>query len=446
MRTVSSTIAIVAAGLFASAAAAQDLGHKAPAQQRPVLIMNATIHTVANGVIEDGGVLFSEGRIESIMAGEALANWRRANRTADIEFIDAKGKHVYPGLIGASSTMGLAEISAVSVTMDTSETGVFTPEVRANVAVNPDSTHIPVARAAGVLINGVMPGGGTITGRASVIQLDGWTWEDMTIVEDAGLVISWPSMRPVRSAWVTMSEEEQLERSNRMLRALDDMFVRAEAYVAARDADPTLPVDVRLEAMRPAMEGRTRVFINANELEQIQSAVSWATGRNLKAVIVGGRDAPKCLDLLKRHSIPVIVGGTHRLPSRRDAAYDEPFTVARSLHEAGVPWCMASGGGSTNERNLAHQAATAVAFGLPVEEGVRSVTLSPAEILGIDDRYGSIESGKSATLIVTDGNPLDIRTTVEMAFIDGRRIDLRNKQTDLRDKYREKYRQLGLIE
>jgi len=431
---------------IASSAFAQDLTGKAAPQTRPVLISGATVHTVSNGVVENGAVLFDDGVIQTVMDAAALSDWRRANPNADIEEFDARGRHVYPGLIGAASSMGLVEIGSLPDTVDRSETGVFTPEVQANTAVNPDSTHIPVARSNGVLLVGVWPGGGTISGRGSVMRMEGWTWEDMTVRADAGLVVSWPNMRTVDSPFVRMSEEQQKQRTDAIIESVNALFDEAEAYFAAREADPSVEIDVRLEGLRSAIEGRSPVMLDANEMEQIQAAVSWAVDRGLRPILVGGRDADKVASLLVEHDVPVVVEGTHSLPGRRDAFYDEAFTLPARLHEAGLTVCISSGGGSSNERNLPYQAATAVAYGLPRDVGVRAITLTAAEILGVADQYGSIQSGKSATLIITDGDPLEITTQVHEAFIDGRRADLSNKQRELRDKYREKYRQLGEIE
>jgi imidazolonepropionase-like amidohydrolase len=430
----------------ASTALAQDLTSKAGPQTRPVLIEGATIHTVSNGVIENGAVLFDDGLIETVLDAAALADWRRANPNADIEVIDGRGRHVYPGLISAASDMGLNEIGSVQDTVDSRETGTFTPEVQANTAVNPDSTHIPVARSNGVLLVGVWPGGGTISGRGSVMRMDGWTWEDMTVRADAGLYISWPNMRVVDSPFVRVSAEDQKKRTDAVLASIDGLFDEAEAYFAAREADPSMDIDIRLEGLRSAIEGRSPVVLDANETEQIQAAVSWAVRRGLRPIVYGGRHADKVASLLLKHSVPVIVQGTHGLPGRRDAFYDEVYTLPARLHEAGLTVCIGNPGGSSSERNLPYQAGTAVAYGLPHDVAIRAITLTAAEVLGVADQYGSIQSGKSATLILTDGDPLEITTNVHEAFIDGRRVNLTNKQRELRDKYLEKYRQLGEIE
>ncbi len=441
MKNIATTLLatiVTTACLLATAAHAQDLGISAPPQRAPIVITGATVHTVAGPIIRNGYVVFENGVIREVGAG-------RAPRTRGARVINATGKHVYPGLIGADTIMGLTEIGAVRATHDSSEAGDITPEVRAAVAVNPDSTIIPVTRANGILTCGVLPQGGAIPGRAAVIRMDGWTWEDLAISADAGLVVNWPNMRPITAWWMQQTPEEQLKRAKERLAKIDEMFDAAEAYADARSADSSLPTDVRFDAMLPAMHGDTPVFIRANELEQMQSAVSWAAHHNLKAVIVGGRDADKCTHLLLRHKIGVIITGTHRLPGRRDKAYDAPFTLPLRLETAGVMWCLASGDETAHERSLPYQAGLAVAYGLPEDAAIRAVTLSAAELLGVGDRIGSLENGKAATLIITDGNPLDIISQIEMAFIDGREIDLNSKQTALDKKYREKYRQLGIL-
>ncbi|MCA9292505.1 MAG: amidohydrolase family protein [Phycisphaerales bacterium] len=424
--------------VVAQGVSAQDLGVKAPKQGQPIVINGATLHTVTGPTIEHGYLVINNGLIRAMGAGDAPP-------LPMAQIIDATGKHVYPGLIGADTIMGLTEIGAVRATIDSAETGDITPEVRAAVAVNPDSTIIPVTRLNGILTCGVLPQGGAIPGRAAVIRMDGWTWEDLAIDADAGLVVNWPNMRPVNAWWMRSTPEEQLQRAQERLEQIDEMFDAANAYAAARKADASLPSDIRFEAMGPAMHGGKPVFIRANELEQIQSAVSWAERRHLHAVIVGGRDAAKCADMLKRHDVGVIITGTHRLPGRRDDAYDAAYTLPLQLEEAGVKWCLASGDETPHERSLPYQAGLAVAYGLPLEAAVRSVTQSAAELLGVGDRLGSLEPGKAGTIIITDGNPLDIISQVDMAFIDGRQIDLESKQTVLDEKYREKYRQLGIL-
>lgn len=441
------TRAMVLAGVMglAGAALGQDLGHKAPPQTQPIAITGATVHTVSGATIEGGVVLFENGTISAV--GDAAA----VKLGEGVRVIDGAGKHVYPGLIAAVSQLGITEIAAVRPSRDFDEAGSVTPEARAAVAVNPDSWLFPVTRSNGVLLAGVFPTGGSVSGTAAVIRLDGWTWESMSVEADAGLVVNWPFMRTITAWWMDTPEEEQLKAIRKNLHDLDAVFASARAYGAAKRADPGTPTDLRWEAMGDVFPvggaGPAKpVFISANGVDQITAAVSWSRTYGLRVVIVGGSEADLCADLLKQHDIPVIVMGTHNFPRRDDAAYDEAFTLPARLDAAGVRWCLASGEETPHERNLPYNAARASAFGLDRAKALRSITLSSAEILGIADRYGSVDAGKSATLILTDGDPLEVTTRVHAAFIDGREIDLTNKQSELAAKYREKYRQMKAAE
>ena len=437
LRPLRSILSAVGAAAIAASAHAQDLGVKAAPQAEPIVIIGATIHPVSAPAIENGYIAFEKGVITAIGSGSP-------ERTSDTRVIEAKGRHVYPGLISADTQLGLAEMASIRATNDHSETGGITPEVRAIVAVNPDSTLLPVTRSNGILTVMACPQGGRIPGRPGVMHLDGWTWEEMAVEPEVGLCISWPSMRTFNSPWMQQSEEEQREESRRSYEAIDRAFDAAEAYIAAKTADPGLPTDLRWEAMRAVLPGADRqqqVFITAGDVDQITAAVTWAIGRKLRPAIIGGRDSEQCADLLKRHDVPVIITGTHTFPKRADAPYDDPFTLPARLHAAGVKFCIASADRTAHERNLPYNAGTAVAYGLDPEAALKAITQWPAEILGVADRLGTLEVGKSATLIVTSGDPLEIATNTQQAFIDGREIDLSNKQSILAEKYREKYRQ-----
>lgn len=456
---------LLAAIALTGSTTAQDLGHKAPAQAKPVLIINATIHPVSGPVIRSGVITFERGAIGTVAAdSDPAAAIKVKDDTWTV--IDAKGKHVYPGLITAYSQLGLTEIAAVRATLDFAETGQATPEVRAGTAVNPDSTLIPVARTNGVLIAGVFPStsvsgqlayfngpGGLVPGRPSIMQLDGWTSEQMAIDMQAGLVVNWPNMRPVTARWMNRSRGEQRKESEQAAAIIEKLFDDARAYRDARATDQTLRTDLRFEAMLPVLPPpagakvdapiQKPVFVLANDYDQLQSAISFIDRHHLKGVIVGGMDAPLVADDLKRHGIPVLVSNMFRFPKRADGDVDEPFSLPAKLKAAGVRFCLTSGEEAANERNLPYAAGLAVAHGLDREDAVRAMTLSAAEILGIAEKYGSLQTGKSATLLIADGDILDITTHIEQAWIDGRAIDLNNKQLDLERKYREKYRQLN---
>lgn len=436
------SIALIAlALLLATLARAQDLIPSAPPQDRPILLAGATIHTVSGQTIQNGFLLFDQGVIRAVSR-------TRPSLPGNTEVIDAQGMHIYPGLFAADTQLGLTELEAVRATRDTSETGSITPEVRAITAVNPDSTWLPVTRHNGVLLAAVFPTGGRVSGRASVIRLDGWTNNDLAISEDAGLVISWPQMRPVNAWWMDRSDAEQRKDIRDNINEINELFDLAEAYHRLRALDPRSsdqPIDQRFEAMAGVLDGSSPLLIRAQDMDQITAAVTWATSRGYRPIIVGGRDAPLVAELLKQSKVPVIATSAFGFPKRDDAPYDDAFTLPKRLEDAGLTWCL-SGDGGWNERNLPHVAGKAAAFGLSTDDAIRSITLAPAEIFGLADRYGSLDTGKSATLIVTTGNPLEVTTEVKMAFIDGRRINLDSKQTELERKYREKYRQLGLID
>jgi len=406
-------------------------------QGHPIAMVDVTIHPVSGPVIERGVVLFDQGMLVAI--GETV------EIPADAEKISLPGKHVYPGLFDAYTQIGLVEFPSVRATRDETETGTVNPNAAAQVAVNPDSELIPVARSNGILTVLSAPTGGLISGTSAIMQLDGWTWEDMTLKAPAGAHLNWPKWVPVFT-WLTPSTEQvQSERREKALEELRQALADARAYDQARKENRQAhPRDARWEALARVTRGEVPIVAEADELQQIQSAVAFAQREGLKLILVGGYDAPLCTDLLKQAGVSVIVGGVHRLPQRPGDPYDHPFTVPARLHAAEVPYCIASRNEASRVRNLPYHAGTAAAYGLPAEEALRAVTLYPAQILGVADRIGSLEAGKEATLIVTNGDPLETPTQVERAFIQGREVDLNDKQKRLWHKYREKYRRQGV--
>lgn len=404
-------------------------------QERPVAIVGATIHPVSGAPFGNGTIVFAGGRITALgpAAGTAVP--------ADAERVDGTGRHVYPGLIDPFTTLGLTEIGSVRATVDSREIGPINPNARPQVAFHPESELLPVTRSNGVLVVGAAPSGGLLPGQVAAMTLDGWTWEDMTLRAPVGMVVEWPPMLVVRGEGPP--EERQREAREKRLRALHQAFDDARAYrVAKAAAGADLPVDERWEAMLPVLDRRIPLFVVAEEVLQIEAAVAFAEAESLRLVIVGGYDAPAAAGLLARHDVPVVVSAIQRLPRRRGDPYDAAFTVPARLAAAGVRFCIANGG-TWNERNLPYAAATAAAFGLSGDQALSSITLDAARILGIADRVGSLEPGKDATLILTDGDPLEEPTHVERAWIGGRGIDLDDRQKDLNAKYREKYRRLG---
>lgn len=422
----------------------QDLGIKAPSQKRAIALVGGTIHPVSSDTIERGYVLFENGKIVALGSGKGTKDFKPGTKVISI-----KGLHVYPGLIHPFTQLGLKEISSLSDPTDIDEYGSETPEARATVAVNPDSTVIPVSRSNGILLAGVFPSGGTIPGRAGVIRLDGWTTEDMTVTESAGLVVSWPNMSIITASWMKDSPEKQRENANNQVKEIIKFFDDAIDYYAALDSGLQEARNLQFDAIRnifPDEKGgkaEESVFVSAQKFDQIVSAIQVSQKYGFNLVIVGGHEAHLCMPLIKKNDVGVILINTYRLPRRIDSDYDEAFKLPSILEKNGVKWCLAQSKMFGNERNLPYNAGAAVGYGLSKKGAVESVTLGAAQVLGIDDHYGSIELQKSATLIVTTHSPLEIICDIKMAFIDGRQIDLQNKQTHLRDKYETKYKQIG---
>ncbi len=288
------------------------------------------------------------------------------------------------------------------------------------------------------------PSGGLISGVSAVMQLDGWTWEDMTL-HSAGMHLNWPRAIPVRAWWNEETAKQQLAKRKKDLAEIRQALADARAYLGARNSigKPGVAAarfDSRWEAMIPLLQRKLPLIVHADEVSQIQDAVAFAAREKVRLIIYGGYDAPECVELLRKHNVSVIVAGVHRLPRRRHDEYDAPFTVPARLKEAGVPFCISGAEWASNVRNLPHHAATAAAYGLSRDEALRSITLSPAEILGVANRIGSLRAGKDATLIVTDGDILEITTHVQIAYLGGRKVDLTDKQKLLWKKYQEKYR------
>lgn len=413
----------------------------APSQSHPILISDVTIHPVSSEPIVNSQILFENGII--IALGKDVGHL-----PDNTETLSLSGKHVYPGFVAANTTMGLVEVQAVRATRDVREIGDFNPNVRAEVSYNPDSELIPVARSNGITVAHTIPKGGLISGTSAAMMMDGWTTEDVTLKAPVGLHLNWPAM-DVGSG---KKREEREKERDKKIEEINQIFRDARAYFQAKKAAEVanLPVkiDLRLEALIPVLTGELPLIIHANRVRQIETAVHWSRKQNIRMILADGRDSWRVTDLLKKYEIPVIIGGVHSLPYRRWEDYDTPYTTPLKLYQAGVLYCISMSRGffvAAHVRNLPYQAATAAAYGLPKDEALKSITLYPAQILGIADRIGSLEPGKDATLIITDGDPLEITTQVEMEFIQGRLIDLSDRHKMLYAKYQEKYRQLKLI-
>lgn len=411
-------------------------------QTKPIAIVGGTIFPVSSDPIPQGVVVFAGGKIIAI--GDA----KNVTVPDEAEVIDATGKHIYPGLFDSYSNLGLVEIDAVRATLDAAESGEINPNVKAQVGVNPDSELIPVTRANGVLLAVSAPNGGIISGQSVVLQLDGWTWEELTVKSPVGLHINWPNMSPVSAWWEEKSKEQQVDRRETQLKQLTTAFDNARAYQQARQAkDSQQAFDARWESMLPVLEGKLPIVVVADDAQQIQSAVAFAARQKAKLIIFGGYDAEECAELLKRHDVPVIVSSVYRLPQREGDAYDAAYSLPARLKGAGVKFCIAGGArfGASNVRNLPYNAATAVAFGLDEADALKAITLWPAETYGVADRVGSLQEGKDATLFIADGNILETATEVESAYVAGRKIELTDKHKRLWRKYQERYRHDGEV-
>ncbi|MCE2880854.1 MAG: amidohydrolase family protein [Planctomycetaceae bacterium] len=439
MHTITKTISSLAA-LAACATLAHAQSDIVPAkpQSRPVAVIHAVVHTARadTPVIEDGHVVFDGGRIVSIGAGMPTL-------PDGCEIVDAQGMHLSPGFVAMPTNLGLVETLQVEATDDRSEFGDYRPEAVPAVAINPDSDLLTVARAAGILIAVSVPNGGTVSGSASAIRLDGWTPEDIAIDRAVGVVMTWPMVEPARSLVSRRSPEDQKRRAKEELEKIGRFFDEMKAILAARAADPTVAHDERAEAMRDVLSGKDPVIVQVGSASQIESAVAWTKARGLRLVVVGGDGIEPAIPLLKAEKIPVVVSGVHRLPGNRHAPTDEAYALPRKLAEAGILFSIATADEPAHERNLPHHAATAAAFGLDREAALRAVTSNPCEIAGIGDRYGSLAPLKSATMILTRGHPLEITSDVAAAWIDGRTIDLSSHQTQMKRKYEEKLERGG---
>jgi len=379
-------------------------------------LVGGTLHPVEGDAIPGGTLLIANGRISAL--GKDIAIPSDAHR------IDVTGLHVYPGLIDAGTTLGLVEVGKVRETHDYSESGTLQPDLRAGVAINPDSELIPVSRTGGITTILARPTGGTIAGQASLVQLAGWTVPEMVLNYEAGLQINWPQGNNAKE------RIQQLEKFIEEARLYHRIRGRANP-----DREVNLIADPRLDAMRPYLDGEKPVLIEADTRKQIAEALLFAEKEKLKMILTGGTDAWKLADELKKRDVPVILGPVMRKPIAEYDPFDAPYANAGRLFEAGVTFCIRSNNAS-NSRNAPFEAAMAVAYGLPESEGLKAVTLTAAKILGIEPELGSLRVGKQASLIITDGSPLQPVTQIYGVFVAGKPHLPESRQTRLYEKYR----------
>ena len=419
-RTSRALLPVVIAGLLTLAATWET------AAAQTLAIQGGTVHPVS-GPSYSGTVVVRDGLIEAAGAG--------VETPADAEVIDATGLHVYPGLFNAFTSVGLVEIGSIAATQDDSELG-DTPHLRALEAVHPASEIIPVTRANGITHVLSAPGGGPWAGRASAILLDGWTVEEMAIEPGVGVVLEWPSLETREFDFSTFSVREKKfseakKDYDRTIDELGDWIDAARQYDHARSAagsGATVEQNHALEAVAKLTRGELPLIVLADRARAIRDAVAFAGQHGLRLVLASGRDAAQEAELLAEKGVPVILGAVQALPVQEDDAYDGPFRAPGDLERAGVPIAFGTFD-SSSARVLPYEVATAVAFGLDPEAALRALTLGAAEILGLDDRLGSIDAGKWANLVVTDGDPLEVRTAVRNVIIRGRDVDLANRHS-----------------
>ncbi|HEY4819080.1 MAG TPA: amidohydrolase family protein [Candidatus Acidoferrum sp.] len=405
-------------------------------------IAHAKIFTLSGATIEDGTVVIQNGKIANVGAAVEVP--------AGAQVIDGKGLQVYPGLFDPVTQMGLREIGAVSATVDSSETGPFNPDVVAADAVLPSSEHIPVTRAAGITEVLAVPasGGmdssgpsGILGGQASAIHMSGWTINDMLLKKSAAMVLNWPEIETRTFDFSTFSRKEKpfADAKQEYLKQVDeltDWLERARHYAQAlgHGGPGDFQRDIKLEALVRVTRGELPVLVFADKARDVRNAVDFCEKQNLKMILASGAEAYKVKDLLRSKSIPVILGPTLTLPREEDDPYDRLLTQPAQLLAAGVKFAFGSFDNSFSRR-LGQQAASAVAYGLPYDEALKAVTVYPAEIFGLADQVGTLESGKIANIIVTNGDPLELTTEVRYLFIKGQLTSLDNKQKALYEKY-----------
>lgn len=406
----------------------------AAASPQTLVITNARIVPVTSPVIEKGAIVIRDGKIAAV--GAKVAPPPGANK------IDASGLSVYPGWIDAYTELGLQEIPSVRGSVDTAELGPFNPQAQAWVAVNPHSEMIKTARANGITAALVAPAGGLISGVASAVNLFGNYPNEMVIVPEVGVIINLPSIhRGGRRGGGAESQQLQQSRDQRVaeeLAKLKQYLREAKAYADMKarlgSSRPLSQDDLALDAMVPVMRGERAAVFTADHFRDIRAAIELAKEFKMKPIIAGGADAWKVADLLKKENVPVIYDKALALPRTPEDPYDSEFTTPEMLRRAGVKFAIASGS-AEDSRNLPYRAAVAAAYGLEREDAMKAITIWPAQVLGIADKVGSIEAGKLANLLVSKGDPLDIRSEIKYVFIEGKPVPLDSRNTELYRKF-----------
>ncbi|MFD2516839.1 amidohydrolase family protein [Salinimicrobium flavum] len=406
----------------------------APEQTTPVTIVGATAHLGNGEVIKNSLIILEDGKIRTVTDANSTKMPYRGT------VIEAKGKHVYPGFISPNSTLGLVEIDAIRQSDDEDELGEMLPHVRSIIAYNAESQVVESMRPNGVLTGQITPRGGRISGTSSLVQFDAWNWEDAVLKENDGLHINWPNSIKRGRWW--MGEDPGVKPNDKYaeeVQNLSEFFRNSKAYLAGPKDQKNLP----FEAMQGLSEGKKKIYIHADGEKEIIDILNFSKEHQLEnVVLVGGYNAYKVADELKAANVPVLVGRVHNTPNLEDQDYDLPYKMAGLLHEKGLLVALETSGSMErmNSRNLPFYAGTVAAFGVDKEEALKMITSNTAKILGVDDFMGTLETGKDATLFISEGDALDMRTNkVTHAFIQGRQISLESHQTELADRYSKKF-------
>ncbi|WP_219225053.1 amidohydrolase family protein [Pedobacter antarcticus] len=402
----------------------------APKQNKTIVITGGTIHIGNGQVIENGTIVFKNGKILSVGTNSGTE--------AGAEIIQAQGKHIYPGFIAPVTNLGLTEFESVKATLDFNEIGNMNPHIRSLIAYNTDSKVPATLRSNGILMAQVTPEGGTIAGTSSVVQLDAWNWEDAAIRTDDAIHVNWPVPPRARGFGPRTAMTPQVieETRQKAVNDLQQFFAEAQAYAVL---EKPAVINTRFAAMKHLFDGKQQLFITANRQKDIIAAVNFAKSFGIKPVIVEAEEAYRVKDFLKANQISVIVKQPHALPSNLDDDVNLPYKNAGILAAAGIP-VVISINGYWQQRNLPFMAGTAAAWGMDKETALSAITLNTAKVLGIDKQTGSLETGKDATLFISTGDALDMKTNhVEQAFIQGRSINLDNLHKQLDKKFSDKY-------
>lgn len=402
-----------------------------------ILLTNGFLHVGNGEIITNAAIGINSGKI--IFIKNSLTYSIKNNEWDTI--IDLKSQHVYPGLVAPNSTLGLTEIDVVRSTKDFDEVGDLNPHVRSLTAFNTDSKIIPTIRTNGVLISQATPRGGRISGTSSIFHLAGWNWEDAAIKEDDGIHLNWPNSIEISTSDSTITGKKRNEKYDENKREIYLFFEAAKIY----SENPEKHIlDLRFHSMKELFNGTKRLYIHANDIQQLLDLIDFSKELGIKfPVIVGGYDSYLITDRLRDAKIPVMLTRLHRLPKHEDDPVDLPYLLPYLLYKGEVKFCLQNEGNmeAMNARNLPFLAGTSVAHGLPIEEALKSVSLNSCEIMGIEKQYGSIEVGKNATLFVSVGNALDMKTNdVTFIMVNGEMIETTNSQTELYSKYKKKYK------